>query len=69
MSVKSEKSRPDPFIGHASLETTQLYTQVSIKKLKEIHRATHPAGLARSAKTGEEKKTKKTIDLKGCMKA
>lgn len=30
-------------LGHASLETTQIYTQVSIQKLKEIHNATHPA--------------------------
>ncbi len=29
-------------LGHASLETTQIYTQVSIQKLKEIHKATHP---------------------------
>ena len=54
-------------LGHASLETTQLYTQVSIKKLKEIHRATHPAGLARPSKKGEEENLKKTIDLEGCM--
>jgi len=30
-------------LGHASLETTQIYTQVNIGKLKEIHTATHPA--------------------------
>lgn len=30
-------------LGHAKLETTQIYTQVSIRKLKEIHEATHPA--------------------------
>jgi len=30
-------------LGHACLETTQIYTRVSIKKLKEIHTATHPA--------------------------
>jgi len=30
-------------LGHAKLETTQLYTQVSIRKLKEIHTMTHPA--------------------------
>jgi integrase/recombinase XerD len=29
-------------LGHAKLETTQIYTQVSIRKLQEIHRATHP---------------------------
>ena len=30
-------------LGHASLATTQVYTQVSIRKLKEIHTLTHPA--------------------------
>jgi integrase/recombinase XerD len=30
-------------LGHASLETTQIYTQVSIRKLKEVHTKTHPA--------------------------
>ncbi len=34
-------------LGHAKLETTQLYTQVSIRKLKEVHTATHPARLRR----------------------
>jgi len=34
-------------LGHAKLDTTQIYTQVSIRKLKEIHSATHPARLAR----------------------
>ena len=28
---------------HADLSTTQIYTQVAIRKLKEIHTATHPA--------------------------
>jgi integrase/recombinase XerD len=35
-------------LGHVSLETTQIYTQVSIRKLKEIHTATHPAKLERA---------------------
>jgi integrase/recombinase XerD len=30
-------------LGHENLASTQLYTQVSIGKLKEIHTATHPA--------------------------
>jgi integrase/recombinase XerD len=30
-------------LGHASIETTQFYTKVSIRQLKEIHTATHPA--------------------------
>jgi integrase/recombinase XerD len=29
-------------LGHADLSTTEIYTQVAIKKLKEIHTATHP---------------------------
>jgi integrase/recombinase XerD len=29
-------------LGHSSLEATQIYTHVSIKKLKEVHSATHP---------------------------
>ncbi len=31
-------------LGHADLRSTQIYTQVSITKLKEVHAATHPAG-------------------------
>ena len=31
-------------LGHVKLETTQIYTQVSIRKLKQVHEATHPAG-------------------------
>jgi integrase/recombinase XerD len=30
------------FLGHAKLDTTQIYTRVSIQKLKQIHAATHP---------------------------
>lgn len=32
-------------LGHSDLSTTQIYTQVSIEKLREIHAATHPAKL------------------------
>ncbi len=31
-------------LGHAKLETTALYTRVSIAKLRAVHPATHPAG-------------------------
>jgi len=42
-------------LGHASLKTTQLYTSVSIRKLKEVHTATHPgARLLPPPKTDEE---------------
>lgn len=36
-------------LGHADLNTTQIYTRVSIDKLREIHDATHPAKLHRTA--------------------
>jgi len=32
-------------LGHENLETTQIYTQVSIRALKEVHTRTHPARL------------------------
>jgi integrase/recombinase XerD len=30
-------------LGHSQLSTTEIYTQVSIRKLKEVHTLTHPA--------------------------
>lgn len=36
-------------LGHSKLETTQLYTKVSIKKLKQVHTRTHPAKWNRGA--------------------
>ncbi|MES9904936.1 MAG: tyrosine-type recombinase/integrase [Sedimenticola sp.] len=41
-------------LGHEKLDTTQQYTHVSIVKLKEIHRATHPAAKLRRDREGEE---------------
>jgi integrase/recombinase XerD len=41
-------------LGHVSLETTQIYTQVSIRQLKAIHTATHPARLHRTAAAASE---------------
>ena len=36
-------------LGHAELSTTEIYTQVSIRKLCAVYAATHPAArLARS---------------------
>jgi integrase/recombinase XerD len=45
-------------LGHESLTSTQFYTRVSIKKLKDIHTATHPAarlaGAPGRAQDGDE---------------
>ncbi|MCP3880421.1 MAG: site-specific tyrosine recombinase XerC [Sulfitobacter sp.] len=42
-------------LGHADVSTTQIYTQVSIRQLKEIHSATHPgAKLEKKARQGEK---------------
>jgi integrase/recombinase XerD len=39
-------------LGHEELTTTQLYTQVAILKLKELHTLTHPARLERVGSCG-----------------
>ena len=39
-------------LGHTNLNTTQIYTHVSIDKLRAIHEATHPARLGRVAGVG-----------------
>ena len=36
-------------LGHAKLETTQIYTEVSIKQLQEVHERTHPAKLGKKS--------------------
>jgi integrase/recombinase XerD len=36
-------------LGHAKLTSTQVYTRVSITKLKAVHTATHPAALLEAA--------------------
>lgn len=41
-------------LGHASLETTEIYTHVSIRKLKEIHSATHPSARIPPARSEDE---------------
>ena len=39
-------------LGHADISTTQIYTQVSIRKLREIHAATHPEARLRRPADG-----------------
>jgi integrase/recombinase XerD len=42
-------------LGHVRLDTTQVYTHVSIRMLKQVHTATHPAArrVGRPANTGK----------------
>jgi integrase/recombinase XerD len=40
-------------LGHADLSTTQIYIQVGITKLKQVHAATHPTGMLK--RPGEAK--------------
>ncbi len=38
-------------LGHVNLDSTQIYTQVSIRKLKAIHQATHPGAALRGRRS------------------
>jgi integrase/recombinase XerD len=38
-------------LGHAMVSTTQLYTHVTVQKLKEVHQRTHPAGRRRRSRS------------------
>jgi len=49
-------------LGHANLQTTEIYTHVSIDKLREIHAATHPARAERGQRVEMEKTTFATDD-------
>ena len=50
-------------LGHVSLETTQLYTRVSIEKLKAVHAATHPAARLLRSGVAATKPTVTASDL------
>jgi integrase/recombinase XerD len=41
-------------LGHSKLESTQIYTQVSIRQLKKIHSATHPGAMLEKKKPVSE---------------
>ncbi len=41
-------------LGHAKLTTTQVYTHVSIRKLKQVHTETHPAAKLERRSRGED---------------
>ena len=41
-------------LGDAKIDTTQIYTQVSIRRLKEVHDLTHPAKSSKDDDEAEE---------------
>jgi integrase/recombinase XerD len=49
-------------LGHAELSTTQIYTQVSVRQLKAIHTATHPAKPITAADTARQRDAADTPD-------
>jgi integrase/recombinase XerD len=44
-------------LGHASLESTQIYTHVSVKKLAEVHARTHPGATLKRLAENEQGST------------
>jgi integrase/recombinase XerD len=46
-------------LGHSELESTQIYTQVSIRQLKKIHSATHPGAMLEKKKPAHRGKRHK----------
>nr|WP_284508181.1 hypothetical protein [Caballeronia sp. AZ1_KS37] len=59
-------------LGHASLATTQIYTMVSVEKLKHIHAVTHPAradGVMREPEYDEDEQTGAVASLLAAIEA
>jgi integrase/recombinase XerD len=42
------------YLGHAQITTTQIYTRVTIDKLKEVHTATHPSAVMKKESAGDD---------------
>ena len=55
-------------LGHQKLETTQLYTKVSIGKLKDIHNRTHPGAHLKPNKRASELDRDPDPDMPGITK-
>jgi integrase/recombinase XerD len=55
-------------LGHVELSTTQIYTQVSIKKLKAVHELTHP-GAAKERTSGHGRTVRREVDTERAAEA
>jgi integrase/recombinase XerD len=42
-------------LGHARLETTQIYTEVTVTQIREVHARTHPHGRAQKMPGGRRR--------------
>ncbi len=50
-------------LGHERLSSTEVYTRVSIRQLKEVHSRTHPARLMRGGRAGEAEREVQQLAL------
>ena len=54
-------------LGHSDPKTTQIYTQVSIRKLQQIHAATHPGARRKGgAQDGGEAGSREALAASDC---
>lgn len=51
-------------LGHESLNTTQIYTHITIQRLREVHEKTHPGSKDRPADDDSDKKTPRDNERK-----
>ena len=50
-------------LGHSDLSTTEIYTRVSIKQLKEVHSRAHPARLGREDSAEDRNELIRNLEL------
>jgi integrase/recombinase XerD len=56
-------------LGHEDIKTTQIYTQVAVRALQQIHAATHPGAMLERGENPSTKATESDTDLLSQMLA